>query len=157
MAEGLGLTVTLWAILGGGLLSGKYRRGEEQAGRLTRGGGRILTESSSRHTRILDAIETVAKATGYTSAQVAIAWVRIAGARRHTSVIPILGARTASQLQENLQAWSCELAAEHLQKLDVASFIEPGFPHELLQSEAVRQLGSAGRWEQIDRPWPPPA
>jgi aryl-alcohol dehydrogenase-like predicted oxidoreductase len=151
MAEGLGLTVTLWAVLGGGLLSGKYRHGATD-GRLTRGGGRILTESSPRHTRVLDAVESVANASGIKPAQVAIAWVRAAAARRSTSVIPILGARTAAQLQDNLQAWSYDLSPEHLKLLDEASAVAAGFPHELLESDSVRQLGSAGRWEQIDPP-----
>ena len=156
MAEALGLTVTLWAILGGGLLSGKYRKGATE-GRLTRGGGRILTESSPRHSRILDALEQVAAASGMTPAQVAIAWVRSSTAARSTPVIPILGARTASQLDDNLRAWSLQLAPEHEQRLSEASAIEPGFPHELLASESVRKLGSGGRWDEIDRPRMPVA
>jgi len=151
MAEALGITVTLWAILGGGLLTGKYRTGAAE-GRLTKGGGRILTESTPRHTRILDALEKVAAATGLTPAQIAIAWVRASTARRRTSVIPILGARTVAQLKDNLAAWSLELAPEHLRTLDEASAIEPGFPHELLAGPMVQQLAGAGRWDQIDQP-----
>jgi aryl-alcohol dehydrogenase-like predicted oxidoreductase len=156
MADALGLTVTLWAILGGGLLTGKYRQGTQE-GRLTRGGGRILTESTPRHTRILDALEVVSRALGVSTAQAAIAWVRAGTACRSTSVIPILGARTAQQLQDNLAAWSLQLSTEHLTLLNEASAIEAGFPHELLDSAMIRQLGSAGRWEQIDRPRTPVA
>ncbi|HTT01033.1 MAG TPA: aldo/keto reductase [Steroidobacteraceae bacterium] len=156
MAEALGLTVTLWAILGGGVLSGKYRQGATE-GRLSRGGGRILTESSPRHTRILDGLEAVARTMGVTPAQVAIAWVRATTQHRSTSVIPILGARTTVQLQDNLAAWSLQLPTEHLNLLNELSAIEAGFPHELLNSEMARQLASAGRWDQIDRPQLPVA
>lgn len=151
MAEGLGIAVTLWAVLGGGLLSAKYRNGNAE-GRLTRGGGRILVESTPRHTAILDAVEKVAVATSLTAAQVAIAWVRASTAQRATAVIPLLGARTCAQLQENLHAWSISLASEHVAALNEASAIDLGFPHELLASDGIRQLGSGGRWQQIDPP-----
>jgi aryl-alcohol dehydrogenase-like predicted oxidoreductase len=61
MAEGLGMGVTLWSPLGGGLLTGKQRRGEQ--GRHDAGGGPVRTEGE-RETAILDAVEAAAAETG---------------------------------------------------------------------------------------------
>jgi aryl-alcohol dehydrogenase-like predicted oxidoreductase len=153
MAEAFGMAVTLWAVLGGGLLTGKYRSSNSSVeGRLTRGGGRILTESSPRHTKILDAIGKVSAESGLTPAQVAIAWIHTRAATRRTPLIPILGARTELQLEENLAGWSASLDDQHIRHLDDASAIEVGFPHELLAGDALRNLGSAGRWNLIDPP-----
>src|SRR4051812_17431624 len=110
MAEALGLAVTAWSPLGGGLLSGKYRRGE--TGRLTAWGTLIHTERGPREAAILDAVEAVADDTGATQAQVAIAWVRAKG------LFPILGPRTPAQLEDNLGALGVDLTDEQMRRLD---------------------------------------
>jgi aryl-alcohol dehydrogenase-like predicted oxidoreductase len=151
MAEGLGLGVTLWSVLGGGLLSGKYRKGQE--GRLSRGGGTVHEEQSARDGGILDEVESVARATGATPAQVAIAWARSWTAERwNTSVIPIIGARTLEQLRDNLGALSVELSADQVRRLEQVSAIDLGFPHDLLASDMIRRIGFAGQWERMEKP-----
>jgi aryl-alcohol dehydrogenase-like predicted oxidoreductase len=151
MADALGLAATLWAVLGGGLLSGKYRRGNEE-GRLTKGGGRILTEAGEGERRILDAVESIAAARGATCAQIAIAWTRAKALALRTTMIPILGARTPAQLDDNLAALGIALGADEMAQLDSASATPLGFPHDWLAGEMMRGLGSAGKWDNIDKP-----
>jgi len=151
MADALGLATTLWAVLGGGLLTGKYRRGDVE-GRLTKGGGRVLAESGERERRLLDAVESVAAARNATCAQIAIAWARAKAVALRTTMIPILGARTRSQLDDNLAALDIALTLDEMAILDSASAIPAGFPHEWLAGEMMRSLGSAGKWDDINKP-----
>ncbi|PQA87686.1 aldo/keto reductase [Hyphococcus luteus] len=157
MAEGLEIGVMAWAALGGGLLSGKYRKQENADSRMSKGGGRVLKEAGPRETAILDAVEAVAKETGASAAQVALGWVRAQNAKRKASIIPIIGARTLEQLEENLAAFAMTLDETHVQRLDAASAIVLGYPHDWLASDLVRNLGSAGHADEIDEPGYPVA
>jgi aryl-alcohol dehydrogenase-like predicted oxidoreductase len=144
MAEALGLAVTAWSPLGGGLLSGKYRRGG--AGRLTAWGNLIHAERGPREGAILDAVHIVAEETGATQAQVAVAWMRAKG------LFPILGPRTRAQLDDNLGALAESLTADQLRRLDGASAVPLGFPHDLLADERNRARIAGGRAELLERP-----
>ena len=53
-------------------------------------------------------------------------------------VIPIIGARKESQLQDNLASLDLELSAEELKSIDGASRMEPGFPQRIYDREMVR-------------------
>ncbi len=148
MARELDLAVTPWAILGAGLLSGKYLR----EGR-TDGSERLLTEEeraravcTERNMAISRQVEAVAAEAGCTSAQVAIAWMRT----RPGVIVPILGARSVGQLEENLGAMGVRLTSDQLDRLDRASAIEPGFPTDFLESDFVREMMYGGRWDDID-------
>jgi aryl-alcohol dehydrogenase-like predicted oxidoreductase len=71
-------------------------------------------------------------------AQVALARLRY----RPIPVIPIIGARKLSQLQDNLASFELTLSADQLKTLDQVSWIELGFPHEMYAKEmreAVKQ------------------
>jgi len=146
MAEGFGLGVTLWSPLGGGLLTGKQRRGED--GRHTKGGGPVRQEGG-RESAILDAVQAVADELGATPAQVAIAWVRGKAAAR-PGIVPILGARTRAQLDDNLGALAVALDGAQMARLDQASTIPPGFPHEFLGTERFRGMVTGGKWGDLD-------
>jgi aryl-alcohol dehydrogenase-like predicted oxidoreductase len=65
---------------------------------------------------------------GATASQVAIAWVRAQHPRG--VVIPILGARTRAQIDDNLAALDVELSADEIGRLNLASRIERGFPYD---------------------------
>lgn len=154
MAEGLGLGVTLWSVLGGGLLSGKYRKPGAE-GRLGKGGGTVHQEQGGQKSAILDAVEAVAKESGATTAQVAIAWARAWTGRLATSVIPIIGARTLEQLKDNLGALAVELTPEQVQRLADVSAVSLGFPHEMLGGEMIHRIGFAGQWDRMEpQRWP---
>lgn len=122
MAEAHGLGVVLYSPLAGGLLTGKYRRGEQ--GRL----GAAATEAEG--SAVLDAVLAVAEKAGTTPVQVALAWLRHRAARARTSMIPIVGPRTPAHLQGYLDALDVELADEHHRLLDEAGAGRPGTPHE---------------------------
>ncbi|MBL7997865.1 MAG: aldo/keto reductase [Candidatus Kapabacteria bacterium] len=129
MAKAFGLTITPWGALGGGALTGKYLRGEN---------GRVpehSTRRSDRSTTIAETVVEIAGELGVPASNVAIAWLR----QRGQHIIPIVGARRAEQLAETLAATELTLEADHIQLLDNVSAIDPGFPHDFLQSEGVMQ------------------
>jgi len=78
-------------------------------------------------------------------AQVALAWLRT----RPVPVIPIIGARKLSQLQDNLASLDVSLSAEQVRALDEASRVELGFPHDFFAKEMVRTLIYGGMRDQI--------
>ncbi|MCS6948417.1 MAG: aldo/keto reductase [Steroidobacteraceae bacterium] len=129
-AAALGMTVTAWSPLAGGLLTGKYRdaEGAQPAARLTTTGwGRGLL--TPRNFAIVATLRQVAGRLGRTPAQVAIRWLL----QRPGGVIPILGARDARQLHELLAAREFELDADALAELDAASRIDLAYPYSLLR------------------------
>ncbi|MFV3128737.1 aldo/keto reductase [Niveispirillum sp. KHB5.9] len=144
MADAFGLGVVGWSPLGGGLLTGKYRRGEK--GRAEGLGVLTHAESDARKRDTVDTLLSVANELGVTPGQAAIGWVMARG------VTPILGPRTAEQAADNLAAAQVALSAEHLTRLDGASAIPMGFPHEMLADAGVRNQLAAGKADLIDRP-----
>ena len=81
-------------------------------------------------------------------AQVALAWLRY----RPLPIIPILGARTRKQLEDNLAGLQLELSPEQLKALDDASRIEFGFPHDFYSRKLVRTIVYGGMRDQIVTP-----
>ena len=78
-------------------------------------------------------------------AQVALAWLR----HRTVPVIPIIGARKVSQLQDNLASLDLELSADQLKCLNGASQIELGFPQDIYEKEMVRGVRYGGTWDRL--------
>jgi aryl-alcohol dehydrogenase-like predicted oxidoreductase len=152
MAGAAGLATMVWSPLGGGVLTGKYQRGEKGRRESGSGAGVVREMASERARDILSAVQAIATELGVSMAQVALAWVKARGAATGTSMIPILGARTVKQLDDNLGAISLTLSEEQMERLDRASAIALGFPHEFVQSEGLLETQSAGLWSQIDRP-----
>jgi aryl-alcohol dehydrogenase-like predicted oxidoreductase len=98
-----------------------------------------------RTDRIIAAVRTACNQIGRSMAQVALAWLR----RRPVPVIPIIGARKLSQLQDNLASFDLTLSADQLRTLDAASRVERGFPHGLYAKEMVRTFAYGGLRDQI--------
>jgi len=73
------------------------------------------------------------------AAHVAIAWVVAKGA------IPIIGRRTRAQLDDNLAATSLALSDNEIRRLDEASAIPLGFPHDMLAAPAYRDRIAGGK------------
>ena len=128
MARSRGMTVTAWAVMGGGVLTGKYNRDTDEP--------RRYDSASERSRRVAEAVGAVAADIARPPSQVAINWVR----QQSGNIIPIVGARTAIQMAENLGALEYELGPEALQQLDQAAPIELGFPHSFLTASDVREL-----------------
>ena len=141
MARALDIGVLPWGILGAGVLSGKYNRGAGAGGRASR-----WDWISPRSLQIAEAVLQVAGEATATPSQVAIAWVR----RQPGVIIPILGARSLAQLQDNLGALQLTLSFAQIARLDDISRIELGFPHDFLAAAETRDLVSGGTYEQID-------
>ena len=136
--QGLGLLV--WSPLAGGLLSGKYRRGQEPP-------------AGARHTsawneppvydeeRLYDTVEVlveVAEHHGVSAAQVALAW--LLGRPGITSVI--VGARTEEQLADNLAAATLELSAAERARLEEVSrplLLYPFWHHKKTSSDRLSE------------------
>ena len=145
MAQALGLGIAGWSPLGGGLLTGKYRRGE--GGRAENFKRLIHSERDDpRKTATVDAVLAIAEARGQTPAQIAIAWAAASG------VVPILGPRTIDQLTDNLGAADLDLTADELARLDAVSRVPLGFPHEMLAEEAQVVKLAGGVPGKVERP-----
>jgi aryl-alcohol dehydrogenase-like predicted oxidoreductase len=117
-SDALRLGAVTWSPLGGGMLTGKYRKGEK--GRAEGFGGKVFQpENSAQRTQILDTVLAIAGELGVSADQVAIAWAGTHGA------VPVIGPRSLAQLSSNLGALALALSAEHLDRLDTVSAIDP--------------------------------
>jgi aryl-alcohol dehydrogenase-like predicted oxidoreductase len=141
----LGLGVVAWSPLGGGMLTGKYRKGEK--GRAEGFGGKVFqAENSPQRTAILDTLIAVAEDAAVTPSEIAIAWVAAKGA------LPIIGPRTLAQLENNLASTKVTLSPEQIARLDEVSAIPPVFPYTVINDPGTRQLYTGGKSEQLDAP-----
>jgi aryl-alcohol dehydrogenase-like predicted oxidoreductase len=151
LAKELGLGVTAWSPLASGLLTGKYnnpasseKTGDSAPPRLDPSHGAEFVKLDERNLKIASEVVRVAEEVGRSPAQVALNWVRRRG------VIPILGARKLSQFKDNLACLDFALSDEHAARLEEASRIEPGFPHEFYGRDIVRTLVYGGTRDLID-------
>jgi len=141
MAKHFGITVTPWAPLAGGALTGKYLRGEQ---------GRIKEESVRRNDRaigITKVVMEVADELGTTPGNVALKWTMQKG----FSSIPIVGATKLNQLEDNLKTVDIELSDAHIQKLNDASAIQLGFPGDFFREDAVRTNTFGGFYDKVEK------
>lgn len=115
-SRALGLGMVTWSPLGGGMLTGKYRKGE--TGRAEGFGGNVFqAENTAQRTKILDAVIEVSNQLGVSADQVAIAWANTHG------TIPIIGPKSLSQLNSNLNAINIDLSEDKIKLLDDVSFL----------------------------------
>ncbi|MGO7285719.1 aldo/keto reductase, partial [Rhizobium ruizarguesonis] len=123
-----GMGLLPWSPLGGGWLTGKYKRDEMPTGatRLgenpNRGGESYAPRNALERTwAIIGVVEEIAKAHGVSMAQVALGWT--AAQPAITSVI--LGARTPEQLADNLGAMKLKLSDDDMARLNEVSAPQP--------------------------------
>jgi aryl-alcohol dehydrogenase-like predicted oxidoreductase len=146
MGKALNLGLTAWSPLSGGVLTGKYHgHGSSEPGRMSTDMMKEFMPEQQRTDRIVAAVKTVSDETGRSMAQVALAWLRYGP----MPVIPIIGARKLSQLQDNLASFALTLSANQLKTLDEASRIELGFPYDMYAKEMARTLAYGGLRDQI--------
>ena len=147
--EAAGLGILPWSPLGGGWLTGKYRREERPSGatRLGEDPDRGMEaygprSAEERTWRVVDALRAVAEGRGVSMAQVAIAWL----ASRPAVSSVILGARTLEQLDDNLGSADLRLEAAELDRLDAASAITVGdYPYGPLGVQQRHRGRNGGR------------
>jgi aryl-alcohol dehydrogenase-like predicted oxidoreductase len=151
MAQALGLTVTAWSPLAGGVLTGKHL---SQSGQLkVPAGTRFEVQEMQQHAPYSDRskiiaqeVVAIAKQVGRSPAQVALAWLR----QQPQPIIPIIGARKLSQFEDNLASLDLRLGTTQMERLDKVSKIELGFPHDFYAREMIRTIVYAGMRERID-------
>jgi aryl-alcohol dehydrogenase-like predicted oxidoreductase len=127
------ISIMAWGPLGGGFLSGKYRAGEfPKEGRLSvakkeweESWDRRATE---KNFSILKVLEDLSKKHQKTIAQLALNWLL-----SKEIVIPILGARTIQQLEDNMGSVNWTLSSEDVKRLDEVSNPESKYPYRFIQ------------------------
>ena len=146
MAQAFEMAVTPWAVIGGGVLTGKYRKSGDKIEAVD--SERIKTRENvpDRDLAIADEVMKIAKERGATPAQVAINWVR----QRPDLIIPILGARTEAQIKDCLGCLDFKLNENEMDKLNEISKVPMGFPHEFLESEAIISVLFGNTFKLID-------
>ncbi len=128
MADALGLSVLDWSPLGGGALTGKHLDG--RGGTLSRKAvGHFAGYATPRIDAVARTVVREAAELGCSPAQLSIAWLR----HRSPAHIPIVGARSRAQLEDNLGAAQLAIPPEVLARLEAASAIELGGLHDFLR------------------------
>jgi aryl-alcohol dehydrogenase-like predicted oxidoreductase len=147
MAAALGVGVTAWSPLAGGVLTGKQL--EPGGAKDSRQANEMLQQfmrPTARKEAIAREVVTIARESGHSPARVALAWLR----QRSQPIFPIIGARKLDQLKDNLACIDGKLTPAQIDRLDAVSKIELGFPLEMLAMEMPRSLSSGGMRDQID-------
>jgi aryl-alcohol dehydrogenase-like predicted oxidoreductase len=128
MAREMGLGVTPWSPLKSGILTGKYARANRNAHHASR--GEMVTTDLTDHTYdVLDVIVQIAKEVDSTPARVSLQWLL----SQSGVTSPIIGARTLSQLEDNLASLTLTLNPDQLNRLAQVSQPTLNFPANFLK------------------------
>jgi aryl-alcohol dehydrogenase-like predicted oxidoreductase len=141
MAKHYNMTLTPWAPLAGGALTGKYIKGDK---------GRLNAESKRLNERAVKITELVVKIASELNVQpssVALKWTMQQG----FSCIPIIGATKPEQFLENLKCLDLTLSDDHLQRLNEVSKIELGFPGDFFLEDGVKTVTYGGFYDKIEK------
>jgi aryl-alcohol dehydrogenase-like predicted oxidoreductase len=132
--EGLG--VIPWSPLGGGFLSGKYRRDEEppEGSRISEAVESMEEywdrRATERNWAALDVVGRISEETGKSYAQISLNWLL----RQSGVTAPIIGARTLEQLEDNIGASGWELTGGQVEDLSEASALEDVYPYRFIRN-----------------------
>lgn len=150
MARAMGLGVTPWSPLRGGVLSGKFDRTHAPK---DDGSTRVKSESKhlTEHTFvIIDHLRAIAAAHGATVAQVALRWVM----DRAQVTSSIIGTRTLAQLDDNLGACALRLTADETAQLNRLTEPPDVFPKQFLETISTGVHGNTTINGVKGQPWP---
>ncbi|WP_433366620.1 aldo/keto reductase [Actinoplanes sp. CA-142083] len=142
MAQNLGMGLTAWSPIGGGLLTGKYKRaatgvtGEGRLG-LPEVAGAPIT---SHDWQVIEALEKVTADLGRPMAQVAVNWV----ATQPAVSSVVVGASSPAQLDVTLGALDFEIPAAARQQLDEASAPQTGALYSMFTPQYQSWVVSPG-------------
>jgi len=123
-----GLGILVFSPLGGGFLTGKYRRGQSRPAGTRLSEADSLTGDEEKGFTIVEELEQIARKHNTTVAQAALNYIL---AKPGVSSV-IIGVRTPEQLADNLNTVNWELTAEEVVKLDALSQPRPIYPHAML-------------------------
>ncbi|MED2972440.1 aldo/keto reductase [Fictibacillus sp. B-59209] len=122
----LGISLSAYGVLSRGLLSGTWSKDRMlDLDDKRRNGPRFANENIGKNLALVEALREIAEEKQVTVAQLAIAWVLSRG----EDVIPLVGARKQSQLQDSLGAVNLNLSSNDLLR------IEEAVPPELVAGE----------------------
>lgn len=159
MAKVLDIGVTAWSPLAGGVLTGKYS--QEAVGEKRTRDTRTPSQNESkryspdnpmttiflneRNISIAQEVARVARELGRTPSQIALNWLRQRPQRDQGKtnkqipvIVPIIGARTHTQINDNLGCLDFKLEPDYMQRLDDVSKTPLGFPYDFIDSDMVR-------------------
>jgi aryl-alcohol dehydrogenase-like predicted oxidoreductase len=109
----LGIGVTAYGVLSRGLLSGSKPTGKTDFRAYM---PRFTGENLERNQRLIDTLQKLAADKRATASQLAIAWVLA----KSKNIVPVIGARTRSQLDESLGAVKVDLSPADLTRIEEA-------------------------------------
>jgi aryl-alcohol dehydrogenase-like predicted oxidoreductase len=142
MARHFDIPVLCWGALAEGRLTGKYLDGT--------GTGRLTVQprehSLAGGDDLVREVVKIADEGGWSAAQVSLAWLRT----RPGVVIPLLGATKEQQLADTLGSVNVTLDEAQLARLQEASSVELGYPHDLLRHEITVTDLYGKRWYDIE-------
>lgn len=130
----LGLSVTAYGVLSRGLLSGSAPK---DAGDFRAHLPRFAGEAGEHNRKLVAALADFAGARGVSTSQLAIAWCLAKG----ENIVPVLGARTRTQLDEALSALALRLSADDISRLETL-VSESGVQGDRYQSAQMQHLDS---------------
>jgi aryl-alcohol dehydrogenase-like predicted oxidoreductase len=136
-----GVGIMVWSPIAGGLLSGKYRRGQEapEGTRHFQNWNEPPVRDEDKLFDIVDALVAIAEERGASAAQVALAWLL---GRPGVSTL-VIGARNEEQLGDTLKAADLTLTAEERSRLDAVSAPPLLYPYWHQASTAADRLSPA--------------
>jgi aryl-alcohol dehydrogenase-like predicted oxidoreductase len=109
----LGIAATAYGVLSRGLLSGSIPAAQNDfRARLPRFAG----ENLAKNQQLIERLGRLAAAKGVAPSQLAIAWVLAKG----RNIIPVIGARTRSQLEQSLGALRIELSPADVEHIEAS-------------------------------------
>jgi aryl-alcohol dehydrogenase-like predicted oxidoreductase len=107
----LGIAATAYGVLSRGLLSGSPIQGSDD---IRNRFPRFSAENRARNEHLVTRLKQTAEAWGITPSQLAIAWVLA----KDPSIVPVMGARTRTQLAESLAALKVQLSSTEIADLE---------------------------------------
>jgi aryl-alcohol dehydrogenase-like predicted oxidoreductase len=134
------LAFMAWSPLAGGWMAAKYRRNRKppensRVGRQDRWDDQPEQRESELTWRVVDALLEVSKTIGKSPAQIALNWIL----RQSRRIVPILGARTLEQLEENIGSTGWALSGDVLARLNEVSSIPLPYPYSFISRYAKRR------------------
>lgn len=140
MTQELGMAILAFSLLSGGVLSGKFNQ-SGGPGEHTR-----VREPSEKELTAAAAVIEIARETGRSPSQVAINWVR----QKSPNIIPIIGARRLTQLQDNLGTFDFTLSLEQIKRLDETNPLPSLYPHSFWNDFVRRDLIFGEKVNELD-------
>ena len=148
MAKGLDLTVAAWSPLAGGILSGKYNTGAaDDDARMRQNVPRSAFSLNERNLKVAEQVVSVAEELDRSPSQVSLNWLR---QRKNAVIVPIIGARRLSQIEDDLGCLDFLLDEGSLKRLDEVSAIDLGFPLTFISREWNKRSIMGDYWDKLD-------